>query len=57
MGCSLGTQGKLAGSVVTCGCHGGQFNVASGKVIAAPPTKDERSYPVKTEGDDVLVLV
>jgi 3-phenylpropionate/trans-cinnamate dioxygenase ferredoxin component len=57
VGCSLGTQGKLAGSVVTCGCHGGQFNVTTGKVLAAPPTKDETSYPVKIEGDDVLVSV
>lgn len=56
-GCSLGTKGKLNGSIVTCGCHGGQFNVTSGKVIAPPPSKDETSYPVKVEGDDVLVLV
>jgi len=57
LGCSLGTQGKLDGSVVTCGCHKGQFNVTTGKVVAAPPVKDEMSYPVKVEGDDVLVLV
>ena len=57
VGCSLGTRGKLEGSVVTCGCHGGKFNVMTGKVIAPPPAKDERPYPVKVEGDDVLVLV
>lgn len=56
-GCSLGTEGKLAGSTVTCGCHGGQFNVVTGKVIAPPPMADETSYVVKTEGDDVMVLV
>ncbi len=56
-GCSLGTEGKLAGTIVTCGCHGGQFNVVTGKVIAAPPMKDETPYTVKTEGDDVMVLV
>jgi 3-phenylpropionate/trans-cinnamate dioxygenase ferredoxin subunit len=55
--CSLGMQGKLAGSIVTCGCHGGQFNVTTGKVIAPPPPTDERVYPVKVEGDDVMVLV
>ena len=56
-GCSLGTEGKLTGSTVTCGCHGGQFNVVTGKVIAPPPMTDETSYTVKTEGDDVMVLV
>lgn len=56
-GCSLGMEGTLKGSVVTCGCHGGQFNVTTGKVVALPPTTDETSYPVKVEGDDVLVLV
>jgi 3-phenylpropionate/trans-cinnamate dioxygenase ferredoxin subunit len=57
LGCSLGTEGKLAGTTVTCGCHGGQFNVTTGTVLAAPPVKDETTYPVKVEGDDVLVLV
>jgi 3-phenylpropionate/trans-cinnamate dioxygenase ferredoxin subunit len=57
LGCSLGTQGKLAGTTVTCGCHGGQFNVMTGKVVAPPPPSDERVYPVRVEGDDVMVLV
>jgi 3-phenylpropionate/trans-cinnamate dioxygenase ferredoxin component len=56
-GCSLGTEGALAGSVITCGCHGGQFNVTSGKVVGPPPSKDEISYAVKVEGDDVMVSV
>lgn len=55
-GCSLGTQGKLDGSIVTCGCHGGQFDVTSGSVVAPPPSKDATSYAVKVEGDDVLLL-
>lgn len=57
LGCSLGTEGKLAGTTVTCGCHGGQFNVTTGKVLAPPSVKDETTYPIKVEGDDVLVLV
>ena len=57
VGCSLGTKGKLNGSTVTCGCHGGQFDVTTGKVISPPPQKDATSYPVKAEGDDVLVSI
>lgn len=56
-GCSLGTEGALKGSVVTCGCHGGQFDVTTGKVVAPPPVTDAQSYTTKIEGDDVLVLV
>ena len=55
-GCSLGTQGKLNGSVVTCGCHGGQFDVTSGSVVSPPPQKNAVSYSVKVEGDDVMLL-
>ena len=56
-GCSLGGMGKLKGSTITCGCHGGQFNVTDGKVVALPSTVNVTSYPVKIEGDDVMVLV
>ncbi len=57
VGCSLGTEGSLSGSTITCGCHRGQFNVTNGKVLKAPPVKDVQTYTVKVEGDNVLVLV
>ncbi len=56
-GCSLGSQGKLTGSTVTCGCHGGQFDVMTGAVVSPPPSKSAASYRVKVEGNDVLVSV
>lgn len=56
-GCSLGEEGVLAGTTVTCGCHGAQFNAKNGKVLAPPASKDETSYDVKIEGDDVLISV
>lgn len=56
-GCSLGSEGSLDGSIVTCGCHGGQFDVKTGKVVALPPEIDEKVYDVKVEGDDVMVNV
>lgn len=54
-GCSLGGEGVLDGNVVTCGCHGGQFDVTTGKVVGPPPAEDEPSYKVKIEGDTILV--
>lgn len=55
--CSLGNDGMLDGTVVTCGCHGAQFDVTSGKVLALPAPSDVKSYQVKVEGDSILVLL
>lgn len=55
--CSLGSEGFLDGNVVTCGCHGAQFDVTSGKVMSLPAPTDVASYPVKVEGGDILVVV
>lgn len=53
--CSLGGEGFLDGSVVTCGCHGAQFDVTNGKALSLPAPVDVLSYPVKVEGDDILI--
>lgn len=55
--CSLGSEGVLEGNVITCGCHGAQFDVTTGKVLAMPATSDEASYEVKIEGEDIYVGV
>ena len=48
-------EGELAGEVVTCPWHGAQFNVKTGEVLASPAPKGVRSFPVKVQGNDVLV--
>ncbi len=55
--CSLGSEGFLDGNVVTCGCHGAQFDVTSGKVLSLPAPTDVVSYPVKVEGNDVFIKI
>ncbi len=55
--CSLGGEGVLDGNVVTCGCHGSQFDVTTGKVTVPPAVEDEPSYKVKVEGENILVYV
>lgn len=55
--CSLGSEGFLDGSMVTCGCHGAQFDVASGKVMALPATIDLPVYEVTVEGDALMVHI
>lgn len=55
--CSLGSEGFLDGSTVTCGCHGAQFDMASGTVMALPATSDLQTYEVTVEGDSLIVHI
>jgi 3-phenylpropionate/trans-cinnamate dioxygenase ferredoxin subunit len=62
-GGSLG-KGKLSGAVVTCPRHGAEFDVKTGKNIGEAQlgfiklkVKDERTYSIKIEGEDILVGV
>ena len=54
MGCSLAT-GTLDGQVVTCACHGSQFDVASGEVVRGPADEDVQTWAVKVEGDAISI--
>ena len=55
--CSLVEEGTLEGPVVTCGCHGAQFDVRTGEVLAPPALEPLRVYPLRMEQDDVVVEV
>jgi nitrite reductase/ring-hydroxylating ferredoxin subunit len=50
-------EGDLAGEVVTCPWHGAEFNVRTGAVLSPPARHGVRAFPVKIEGDDVLVEI
>lgn len=45
-GCSL-AGGTLDGHVVTCPCHGSQYDVRDGSVVNGPATMPEPSYEVR----------
>ena len=49
------SQGDLDGTTVTCPLHGWSFDVTTG--AATHQAASVKSYPVKVEGDDVLVEV
>jgi nitrite reductase/ring-hydroxylating ferredoxin subunit len=53
-GCPL-SGGLLAGTTITCQCHGSQFNIATGAVISGPATKVLEVYEVQEVGDDVQI--
>jgi nitrite reductase/ring-hydroxylating ferredoxin subunit len=54
--CSLG-EGSLIEQEVECPCHGSRFDVKSGAVRFLPATVPVATYPVKVEGEDILVEI
>lgn len=54
--CSL-AGGYLDGHAVTCYCHGAQFDVKTGEVLAPPAEKPLNVYNVKVDGEDILVEI
>ena len=49
------SDGYLEDGIIECPLHAGRFEVKTGKALGAPVTKDIDVFPVKLEGDDVLV--
>jgi nitrite reductase/ring-hydroxylating ferredoxin subunit len=52
--CSL-AEGELVGKVVTCPCHGSQFDVTTGAVLRGPARDPVKSYPVGRENDRLQI--
>lgn len=50
-------DGELIDGEVECPRHGGRFDLKTGAVAALPPMFPIKTYPVKTEGEDILVSV
>lgn len=55
-GASLSETGDVEGAVVTCGWHGAQFDVMSGKSLS-PIASDLKSYKVVQDGDELFAEV
>lgn len=48
-------EGELDDYAIECPRHGARFDVRTGKVLSFPAIVDIPAYPVKVEGQDVLV--
>jgi nitrite reductase/ring-hydroxylating ferredoxin subunit len=48
-------DGYVEDGQIECPAHGGSFDIRTGKVIREPCTEPLRTYPVKIDGDTVLV--
>ncbi len=48
-------DGYIEGEVIECPLHGGSFEIKTGKAVTAPCTEDIKTYPLKIEGEQILV--
>ena len=51
------TEGEVDGYTIECWLHGSCFDLRTGQPTAMPATVPVPVYPVKIEGDDVLVAI
>ncbi len=52
---ALLTDGWLEGTQIECPLHAARFDVCTGKALAPPAEEDLARYPVRLEGDAVLI--
>jgi 3-phenylpropionate/trans-cinnamate dioxygenase ferredoxin subunit len=55
--CSLVEYGELTGATVTCVCHGSEFDVKTGSVLAPPARLPLKVYPIRVDGDVLQIEV
>jgi 3-phenylpropionate/trans-cinnamate dioxygenase ferredoxin component len=51
------SEGEVDGYTIECWLHGSCFDLRTGKPTNLPATEPVPVYPVKIEGDDVLVSI
>jgi 3-phenylpropionate/trans-cinnamate dioxygenase ferredoxin subunit len=56
MECSL-AQGDLEETTVICLCHGSEFDVTSGEVLAPPAREPVASYETRVVGENLEIKV
>jgi 3-phenylpropionate/trans-cinnamate dioxygenase ferredoxin component len=49
-------KGKLEGNVVQCPWHGSRFDITSGKVLRPPAIREEPTYEVKVEDNNITLV-
>lgn len=47
--------GGIVGDILACPKHGSRFNVRTGRVLSLPAVRSVAVYPVRVEGDEVLI--
>ena len=55
--CPLAEYGEIAGTTLTCTCHGSEFDLRTGKVLAPPAQTPLAVYRTRVEGDALQIEV
>jgi nitrite reductase/ring-hydroxylating ferredoxin subunit len=50
-------EGTVEGNQVTCPWHGSVFNITTGEIVAPPARRPVTTFPVRVEGNAILVEV
>jgi nitrite reductase/ring-hydroxylating ferredoxin subunit len=53
-GCSL-SEGDLEETILTCGCHGSQFDVTNGAVLEGPAQEPVKTHDTRVEDGDLEI--
>ena len=51
------SEGEIDDQTIECWLHGSRFDLVTGRPTGLPATKPVPVYPVKIDGDDVLIDV
>jgi 3-phenylpropionate/trans-cinnamate dioxygenase ferredoxin subunit len=51
------SEGEIEDQTIECWLHGSRFDLVTGRPTGLPATKPVPVYPVKLDGDDILVAV
>jgi 3-phenylpropionate/trans-cinnamate dioxygenase ferredoxin subunit len=51
------SEGEVDDGTIECWLHGSRFDLATGRPTGLPATRPVPVYPVKIDGDDVLVAL
>ncbi len=51
------SEGEIEDQTLECWLHGSRFDLVTGRPTGLPATKPVPVYPVKIDGDDILVAV
>lgn len=54
-GCPFSEEADLAGSEISCNCHGSQFDIRSGEVKRGPAERPIRTFAVRVAEDQLEV--
>jgi nitrite reductase/ring-hydroxylating ferredoxin subunit len=54
-GCAFSEDADLIGELVSCNCHGSEFDIRTGEVRRGPAERPIRTVPVRIAGDSLEV--